>query len=187
MFFPYREWELKDIRAIDLRPLRSLQYPDLAYWTKVRTEAKVEMPETTRTELVYNLLVKVLSWTPALEALYLRLRGRQRLNPSCLRRLNADNQFIEQLDLQAQLFDDFCEGLSLPELPNLKTIGLLGGEPEWEPCCDLIDLFQSLFGSPDLHEVVWAQLDPSHDPTPIWQYPLRDWDCEDSTDLLTQD
>ncbi|KAH8755707.1 hypothetical protein F5883DRAFT_686543 [Diaporthe sp. PMI_573] len=172
LFFPHRSNIRKDIATVDLRPLRHLQDSDFAYWTQGKNTAKVKMPENTRDELGYNLLFKILLQTPGLEALYLRLPEHGWPDSHCLRRLKADDQFIDQLESQAQLYKDFCEEFSPIDLPMLKKVGVLGGEPEWGPNVEFIPLFKSLFRSPDLHEVFWAQLDPVHVPTDLWDFPL---------------
>lgn len=193
LFFPYRPLEKEPenrIGTIDLTPLRSLQDPDFAYWTSGRNGDKVWMPKITINELVYNLLFKILSRTPALEALYLRLHCIRRpdSNPGkCLDRLKADTQFRQQVDLQNRLLLDFCEGPSRPNLPNLKTVGVLGGEeyackslpfpfrpdPDSPEYREFIWLFRSFLGSPNLQEVCWAQLDrTTNGSTNFWDMPL---------------
>lgn len=163
------------IRLVDLRPLRFLQDPDIAYWTRGGTEDKVRMSQCTVEELIYNLIFKVLSRTPALEALYLKLHSDGgRPIAECLRRLGVDDQFMQQVDLQRRLLVDFCKGSSRPNLPNLKTVGVLGTEGTWSGYRLFVELFRSFFRSPNLQEVHWAQLDHvTHGPTDLWVAPLE--------------
>lgn len=172
---PYQERPQDQVSILDLRHLGFLQDPDIEYWT----EAIVRMPQCTMEELVYNLVFKVLSRTTALEALYLKLHSEDgHYNSEGLRRLGGDAEYMQQVDLQRRLLVDFCEGSSRPNLPNLKTVGVLGGiESSWSSYYTFTELFQSLFKSPNLQEVHWAQLDHAmHGTTMLWISPFEaDW------------
>lgn len=161
-----------EIRTIDLRPLRPFQDPDYSFWANGRTKARTRMPQKTREELVYNLFAKVLSRIPALESLYLKLPKLVRGPGStkCLERLPADAEFIQQLDLQARRFQDFCEGRSLPNLAKLGTVGMLEGEPAY----DCRGLLESLLRSPNLHQVLFLNPPPPYlRDTCVWYRTLR--------------
>lgn len=161
-----------EMRSIDLRPLRPFKDPDYAFWTRGRSKAKIRMPQKTREELVCILFAKVLSRIPALDSLYLKLPELHPITSGCLERLPADPQFMQQLSLQASLFQDFCQGRLLPNLSKLSTFGMMGEEPVY----NVKGLRENLFHSPNLHEVRCVGRDLCCSPFHIWNSTLQDWD-----------
>lgn len=152
LFCPPNDSMDKEIRTIDLEPLRRFQDRSYAFWTKGRSKAKVRMPQKTRAELVCILFAKTLSMIPALESLYFKFPELHPITSRCLEDLPADPQFNQQLSLQAVLFQDFCQGHLLPNLSKLRTVGILGARPVY----DAGGICERLLHSPKLHEVLRA-------------------------------
>lgn len=160
-----------DICDIDLRPLRPFQDPDYAFWIRGRSRAKTRMPQKTKEELVCTLFSKALSRIPALESLYFRFPELRPTTPKCLGNFPDDVEFKWQLRLQAILFQDFCQGRSLPiNLSRLSTVGML----ERQPSYDVQGLCENLFRSPNLHQVLCADFEGRRSNF-IWHKTLRDW------------
>lgn len=173
IFHPSQDEERRESVLVDLRSLQSVNYPDFDYWTTGADPSRVRMPEVTRDKMVYNLLVKVLAQTPALQALYIRLpknhartsaqHFRRTANAKCLRELTRQNQLFAQA--------------SPPELPHLKTVGILGGDLHWQKrdslfSCGMVPFFKSLLRLPGLVEVCWAGLPHERGRPELWDAPL---------------
>lgn len=154
LFWPPGDSWRRDIRNIDLRPLRPFQDPDYAFWTRGRSKAKIRMPQKTREELVCNLFSKALSKIPGLKSMYFKLPELLPISPESLERLSGDAEFLQQLSMQARLFQDFCQGRSLPNLSKLRTVGLLENQPRYSAQ----GLCKNLFRSPALQQVFCASL-----------------------------
>ncbi|KAG8160897.1 hypothetical protein KVR01_009161 [Diaporthe batatas] len=182
LLFPSQKPTRKDSLFVDLTPLRSLNDPDFAYWTTGGDLARVEMPAITGDKMVYNLLYKTLSRTPALQAVYIRLPGDYPHGYAP----HADQRVTRgSLDLSKQL-DGLRLDTSISKLPRLKTVGILGGGSVLRKSLvfeDLIRVFQSLLRSPNLVEVSWVGLtrDPSWMTTKFWDAPLL---TSNTVDLL---
>lgn len=154
LFWPPGDSWRRNIRTIDLRPLRPFQDPDYAFWTRGRSKAKIRMPQKTREELVYNLFSKALSKIPGLKSMYFKLPELFPISPGSLERLSDDAEFLQQLSMQARLFQDFCQGRSLPNLSKLRTVGMLEDQPRYS----VQGLCKNLLRSPALHRVFSASL-----------------------------
>lgn len=168
LFYPPGDSWRRDIRTIDLRPLRPFQDPDYAFWTRGRSKAKIRMPQKTREELVCNLFSKALSKIPGLKSMYFKLPELLPISPESLEHLPNDTGFLQQLSVQARLFQDFCQGRSLPNLSKLRTVGMLEKGPKYSAR----GLCENLFRSPNLHQVSCTSLS---DGCPrIWSSTLGD-------------
>lgn len=166
---PHNPWVC--ICTIDLRPLCPFQDPDYAFWTRGRTKANIRMPQKTREELVCTIFSKVLSKIPALDALYLKLPELRPIPSECLKYFPVDPQLMEQLNLQATLFQDFCQGRLLPNLSKLSKVGIL----EKEAAYNAKGLRENLFHSPNLHEVLCVGR-VSYSGVRMWANTVQDWD-----------
>lgn len=140
-----------DIGTIDMTPLRPFQDVDYAFWTQGKTKRKCRMPQTTRGELICMLFCKVLSRVPTLESLYFKLPDLDNIRLECLRNLPFDTQFANQLRWHHHQFRQFIQGNTLPNLSNLKTVGILEMVPNYFGT----KLCTKLFGLQSVHSISW--------------------------------
>lgn len=148
----------RQICVIDFAPLRPFHDADYAFWTAGKGKTEREMPRRTSDQLICTLFSKALSRIPALESLYFKVPFLETVHPNCLKRLRQNTKFTDQLRLHERLFEEFCQGNTLPNLSTLKTVGILERMPHGYgrkpgPCTKL---FRKLFCLPHLRGVTWA-------------------------------
>lgn len=160
----------RQIWVIDFAPLHPIPDADYAFWTTSKGKSERNMPRRTSEQLICTLFCKALSRLPALESLYFKVPKLTTVEPNCLKRLPRNTKFTEQLQLHEHLFEEFCQGNTLPNLPTLKTVGILDHVPrdyaEWV-CAEL---FRKLFRMPHLRAVTWACSDGKR-----WRDVPMDW------------
>lgn len=146
----------RQICAIDFAPLRPIHDADYAFWTTGKGKSERQMPRRTSEQLICTLFSKALSRLPALESLYFKLPQLTTVEPNCLKRLPQNTEFADQLQLHEHLFEEFCQGNTLPNLSTLRTVGILEAVPYHKSARRCAEIFRKLLRLPHLRAVIWA-------------------------------
>lgn len=157
-----RYTERKMIWAIDFAPLHPIHDADYAFWTTGKGKSERLMPRRTSEQLICTLFVKALSRLPALESLNLKVPRLTAVVPDCPKSIPKKTGFADQLQLHERLFQEFCQGKTLPNLSTVKTVGILEIVPYLNSERLCAELFRKLFRLPHLRAVTWACSDERH-------------------------